>query len=1004
MADQQEATSKVFISYSRRNKAFVQKLNDSLDNSGVDAWVDWEGIPLSSDWMEEITRAIDAADAFLFVITPDSLASEVCADELEVGLKNNKKLVPILHIEPEKGSTMHEKLAATNWVYMREQDDYEATLPALIDTIQTDLGWVRQHTRLLQRAKEWDTKNRNNSFLLQGADLQDAEAWMVDASNQEGRGVLSLQADYILASREAATQRQRNLLIGVSLALVVSIGLAIFAMFQRSEAIAQREIAQENEHAAATARVEAEHNADLAATQQAVAEENEAEAVQNAIVAQARQAAAEARIYQSEAGKLDLSTLLAADSWQRSPSFLAEDILRRNTSLSPIPVAQVSQGGRIWRIKNSSDEKYFATASADGSVCLWEAVDATQHICVEQENAVYDVVFGAEDKTFIAGGDDGIISIWAVEDGELLQSYEFGSPIWDIDLRPDGSKLAVGRDDGVVSLIDLTDLEAPPENWTHDNTVYKVVFTPNGKALGVGTAGGRSYLWNVDNAFFIEGATHDGDIYALDFSADSLWMVSGGTDSFARASDVVQGIDRGAMRHGDWIEFIEFAPSGNWFATASDDNNLRIWDVETQVEKLRMTHRGFVLRMDISDNGAWIASTGYDQTARVWDTVSGSEMIQIPLDARGTAILFSEDNTRLFVGDDSGKLTLWDTSTLLARLNIIEFPELVREARYSPDGEYLAVNTDARDVRLFPIGATLSTHDGTEGEVIMQAEGLTYDLGFSPDSKWVAAAASRDYQAVFYNLQTQTVSQIDQGAKLDAFDFDPNNDILATAGGDGLLRFWDLNTAEEIGSLENPDGIQAVAYHPDGKTIAVSMANQIIIWDVNAKTQITTLSQAGAFHNMIYSPDGAWLAAASSASEVYLWSVDNNYALSDTLLRMNGVPYSLDFSPDGSLIAGGTTDGFAYLWDVELGEEIARLPHVDVVSGVSFSPDGTELATAARKMVQIWDIPAISRIQKSTLVETACSRLTGNMSQEEWTLIYPSEEYRLICPDLTIKE
>ena len=92
MAEQIESTSSVFISYSRRNKAFAQKLNDSLDNSGVDAWVDWEGIPLSSDWMDEITRAIEGADAFLFIITPDSLASKVCAQELELGLQYNKKL------------------------------------------------------------------------------------------------------------------------------------------------------------------------------------------------------------------------------------------------------------------------------------------------------------------------------------------------------------------------------------------------------------------------------------------------------------------------------------------------------------------------------------------------------------------------------------------------------------------------------------------------------------------------------------------------------------------------------------------------------------------------------------------------------------------------------------------------------------------------------------------------------------------------------------------------
>lgn len=98
--NEQTATSSVFISYSRKDKEFVRKVNDSLDSSGVDAWVDWEGIPLSSDWMEEITHAIEGGDAFLFVISPDSLASKVCMEELELGLKNNKKLIPILYREP----------------------------------------------------------------------------------------------------------------------------------------------------------------------------------------------------------------------------------------------------------------------------------------------------------------------------------------------------------------------------------------------------------------------------------------------------------------------------------------------------------------------------------------------------------------------------------------------------------------------------------------------------------------------------------------------------------------------------------------------------------------------------------------------------------------------------------------------------------------------------------------------------------------------------------------
>ena len=1013
MVDQPEATSSVFISYSRRNKGFAARLNDSLDNSGVNAWVDWEGIPLSSDWMDEITLAIEGADAFLFIITPDSLASEVCAQELELGLQYNKKLIPILHLEPEKGQEMHEQLAATNWVYMRGQDDYDATLPALIDTIQTDLDWVRQHTRLLQRAKEWEGKEKDNSLLLQGTELDEAETWMVQASAQEGREVVPLQGEYIQVSRQAATKRQRNLLIGVSLALVVSIGMAIFALISRNTAV-------ENEHARATQQVIAEENEAQAianeharATQQVIAEENEAEAIQNAILAQAQRAAAEARIYQAQAGALDLSTLLAIDSWQSSPTFLAEDILRRNTSLSPLPLVQISLDGGITRIKESPDGKYFVTASEDGSVCLWKTTDGTKKLCAQHDDGVYDVLFSVDGSFFAAGGYDGIVNLWAVEDGSLIKSFDFGdTPIEDLDLHPNGEQIAVSRKDGYVSLIDLNDLDAQPKDLPFESTVYISVYSPNGEWLGVGTAAGKTFLWNVATgySYFYEGATHTDEVYALDFSPDSRWMVTGGADSVVRATEVTKnGLARSVMTHGDWIEFIEFGPDNNWFASASDDNNLRIWNVETGIEKVRMEHNGFVTRIDISDNGAWIVSTGSDQTARVWDTVSGSEMMQIPLNGRGSSILFNETATRLLVGDESGNLTLWDTSSLLARLNIIEFPELVHEARYSPDGASIAVNTDQRNVWSLPIEDTLSMKDGAEGQEIITTDSLTYDLTHSPDSTWVAAAASRANKVLLYNTQAGDgevagPTEIMLNAKVYAIDFNPESSQLATADGDGFVRFWDLATGTELTSFENGVSLQGLSYHPNGKYIATSATNQIIIWDVAAKRKVTTLSHAGSLHTILYSPDGKWLASASSEGNIFLWDIENNYALSDATLQMNGSPYALAFSPDSNYLAAGSSNYFAYIWDLKLGQEVTRLPHSDVVTSVEFSPDGSELATAARKVVQIWDFPSLPVITKDSLVETACNHLVSNMSQSEWDAFYAGQEYRPLCPNLGVTE
>jgi len=991
--DQQNAASSVFISYSRKDKEFVRKLNDSLDSSGVDAWVDWEGIPLSSDWMDEITRAIESGDAFLFVISPDSLASKVCMDELELGLKYNKKLIPILYRDPEKGTTIHEKLAATNWVYLREHDSYEATIPKLIESIQTDLGWVRQHTRLLQRATEWDRKDRNNSFLLQGADLEDAERWMTEAAAQPNREVFSLQAEYISAGRTAAIKRQRNVLIGISLALVVSVVLAIFALFSRSEAVRQETIAKENA-AIAISKEEAR------ATQQAIAQENEALAIQNETIAKARYSAAEARIYQNQAGELDLSTLLAIDSWERSPSFLAEDILRRNTSLIPIPLKQMKHDDWIWNVQVDPEGNNFITSSSDKTACIWAFEDGSQRFCVQLDDVVNEAVFSKDGKSIYTGDAAGSVRIWDANTGKLQQRYDFGAAIWDISASIDGQWLAVARDDNIATLISL----ANPEQATYDikrsSAVYVVTFAPNSEWVAIGESNGEVIIWNVAKKFFLKAPTHLDEVYVIKFSPDGKWIVTGGADSTVRVSEVLTGQERQVLTHGDWVEDIAFSPDGSWFAVASDDNRVWVWETETGQEKLRLRHDHFVQKVRVSKNGRWIASSGFDRTLRIWDAASGSQMMQIPLDAEGSGLAFNADSTRIAVGDQKGKLSLWDTSYLLARLNSIEFPEYVHEALFSSSNEWMIANTDERLVWQFPADQILDITSTEQGASIINAEALTYDLAISHDSKWVVAGERDKNRAILYNLETETTYFLNHGSKVFGVDFSPDNSFVATAGENAKVAVWNVSSGEQEFSLENPSSVLSVSFQAGGTHLAAGMHDKIIIWDTETHEQIIGLLQTGDISAMAYSNDGALLATASSEGTIYVWGVTENYSGEPVVLRMNGQPLAVVFSPDNRWLAAGGSSSFAYLWDLSLGEEVSRLPHSEAVTSVSFSSDGNLLATVSRKVVQFWDVPALPLVPTSELITVACSHLTANVSESEWEIVFPGEVYRPLCPDL----
>ncbi len=156
--------------------------------------------------------AIDAADTFAFIISPDSIASEICQLELAHAVQYHKRLVPIVRVEVE-AQGIPQALAALNWIFFREHDEFDQAILSLITAIDTDLDWVRAHTRLLLRAKEWGNKDQGTAWVLRGKELEEAEEWLAQGMEKEPRPT-TLQSQFIAASwkaeRKASEEAQRQ--------------------------------------------------------------------------------------------------------------------------------------------------------------------------------------------------------------------------------------------------------------------------------------------------------------------------------------------------------------------------------------------------------------------------------------------------------------------------------------------------------------------------------------------------------------------------------------------------------------------------------------------------------------------------------------------------------------------------------------------------------------------------------------------------------------------------
>ena len=201
---------RVFISYSREDLNFADQLDAALSTYGFECLVDRHGISGGEDWKRRLGDLISEADTVVFVLSPSSAPSEICDWEVEEAARLNKRILPV-NPRPLEGVSSPPRLRELNYIFFYEEpklpgSGFGTGLASLIAALNTDFDWLREHTRYLQRAIEWDTGGRPANRLLSGDDIAEAKTWV--ARRPKGAPEpTALQLDFIRSSEEEAAAR-----------------------------------------------------------------------------------------------------------------------------------------------------------------------------------------------------------------------------------------------------------------------------------------------------------------------------------------------------------------------------------------------------------------------------------------------------------------------------------------------------------------------------------------------------------------------------------------------------------------------------------------------------------------------------------------------------------------------------------------------------------------------------------------------------------------------------
>jgi TIR domain len=232
---------RVFISYSREDLAFADRIAEALTARGFEPLIDRAQIQAFEEWWRRIEALIVRADAVLVLLSPDALSSEVCAKELSFAASLNKRLAPIV-ARPVNENAVPEGLRRLNFVIFDDPASFDERLAKLADALSTDLDWVRKHTDFGETARRWSEAGRPRGLLLRAPLLDEAERWI--ATRPRGAPLATAETQAFIADSRRTATRQRNVLTGsLATGLVVALALAALAYWQRGIAVEQGEVA-----------------------------------------------------------------------------------------------------------------------------------------------------------------------------------------------------------------------------------------------------------------------------------------------------------------------------------------------------------------------------------------------------------------------------------------------------------------------------------------------------------------------------------------------------------------------------------------------------------------------------------------------------------------------------------------------------------------------------------------------------------------------------------------
>jgi WD40 repeat protein/serine/threonine protein kinase len=739
---------------------------------------------------------------------------------------------------------------------------------------------LRLHRQLAASVAEWQQAERDPSFLASGARLAQFETLA-----QSGTLTLNeAERDYLHASTRRSTRsaRTRQIVVSVLLILVIALAVSVVlalvsldtAVFERVRADQTARIAQSRELAASALLEGDQASLSLLLSLEALNTADTFEARNSLLMNLQRYP----RLSAVLSGHTDwIRTVAYSPDGRWVASAGRDNSIRIWSAAQKRMTGQPLEGHSGWinALAFSPDSRLLASGGDDGSLLLWDMA-ANPPIARQFDGhtkAVWSAAFSPDGQHIASAGADNTIRLWNLQTGAEVAAADLHTDIiYALDFSPDGTQLASGSADNTVRLWDAQTLEPLHTLEGHTNWVFSIAFSPDGALLASGSADNTIRLWDVASARQSSAPLrgHRDWVRALQFFPDGRRIVSGGTDGLILVWDANSAapVDGFPSPGGAQVWGLDISPEGDFIVSGGTNESVYVWAgqpqlaqgtiLATQAEQIAAVavspdsrqlafagglrgdfavhlwnaaeniptsdfsgHTNQVTSLAFHPSLPVLASGSVDRTVMIRDIASGSTLAVLHLPDSVFAIAFNAQGTRLAIGDNTGKVSIWSTEGSPDTWQPLGEPlaghtDRILALAFRPDGTLLASGSRDQTIRLWDTSSSELI-----GEPLTAHTDAILSLNFSPDGT-LLASGSRD---TTIRLWAQSGDEwIPSGEPLRAHlnwvmdtEFSPDGSTLASASGDGTVILWHVGQRAMLGRpfQGHTDWVNALAFSPD---------------------------------------------------------------------------------------------------------------------------------------------------------------------------------------------